>query len=129
MDLEDIQGKENELNEFVKTLNVQPDQINKSIIGFYCFYIPHEILSAAGFLDEGFENGGEDVDYRLRVHQLGFNVDLNYNSYLIHFSGKSTWRSGEKKEKTLTREKNYRKHFEKKWGKQVATELLAQSSV
>jgi GT2 family glycosyltransferase len=129
MDLEDIQGKESELNEFVKTLNVNPEQINKSIIGFHCFYIPHEILSTAGFLDENFENGGEDVDYRLRVHQLGFNVDLNYNSYLIHFSGKSTWRSGEKKEKTLAREKNYRKHFEKKWGKQVATELLAQSSV
>jgi glycosyltransferase involved in cell wall biosynthesis/GT2 family glycosyltransferase len=129
MDLENIEGKENELNEFVKTLNVQPDQINKSIIGFFCFYIPHEILSTVGFLDENFKNGGEDVDYRLRVHQLGFNVDLNYNSYLIHFSGKSTWRSGEKKEKTLTREKNYRKHFEKKWGKQVATELLAQSSV
>jgi glycosyltransferase involved in cell wall biosynthesis len=129
MDLENIEGKENELNEFVKTLNVQPEQINKSIIGFYCFYIPHEILSTAGFLDENFENGGEDVDYRLRVHQLGYDVDLNYNSYLIHFSGKSTWRSGEKKEKTLTREKNYRKHFEKKWGKKVATELLAQSSV
>jgi glycosyltransferase involved in cell wall biosynthesis len=129
MDLEDLEGKENELNEFVKTLNVNPEQINKSIIGFHCFYIPHEILSTAGFLDENFENGGEDVDYRLRVNQLGFNVDLNYNSYLIHFSGKSTWRSNEPKEKTLTREKNYRRHFEKKWGKQVATELLAQSSV
>ena len=129
MDLENIEGKENELNEFVKTLNVQPEQINKSIIGFFCFYIPHKILSTVGFLDENFENGGEDVDYRLRVHQLGYDVDLNYNSYLIHFSGKSTWRSGEKKEKTLTREKNYRKHFEKKWGKKVATELLAQSSV
>ena len=129
MDLCDIEGKENELNEFVKTLNVQPDQINKSIIGFFCFYIPHEVLSTVGLLDENFKNGGEDVDYRLRAHQLGIDVDLNYNSYLIHFCGKSTWRSGEAKEKTLNREKNYRKYFEKKWGKEVATELLAQSSI
>ena len=129
MDLEDIEGKENELNEFVKTLNVQPDQINKSMIGFYCFYIPHEILSTVGLLDENFENGGEDVDYRLRVEQLEMNVDVNCSSYLIHFQGKSTWRSGEAKEKTLTREKKYRKYFEKKWGKEVATKLLAQSSV
>jgi glycosyltransferase involved in cell wall biosynthesis/GT2 family glycosyltransferase len=129
MDLEDIEGKENELNEFVKTLNVQSEQINKSIIGFYCFYIPHKILSTVGFLDEEFENGGEDVDYRLRTEQLGFNVDVNCSSYLIHFCGKSTWRSNEPKEKTLTRERNYRKHFEKKWGKEVTNQLLAQSSV
>jgi len=129
MDLEDIEGKENELNEFIKSLNVQSDQINKSIIGFYCFYIPHKILSTVGFLDEEFENGGEDVDYRLRTEQLGFNVDVNCSSYLIHFCGKSTWRSNEPKVKTLNRERNYRKHFEKKWGKEITNQLLAQSSV
>jgi glycosyltransferase involved in cell wall biosynthesis/GT2 family glycosyltransferase len=129
MNLEDFDGKENELNEFVKGIDSQKLKIDSNIIGFHCFHIPHEIISKVGFLDENFENGGEDIDYRIRASQLGYNVEINTSSYLLHFYGKSIWRSGESKEKTLTREKKYRNHFEKKWGKSVADQLLAKSSV
>lgn len=129
MDLEDYDGKEQELNTFAKLVDANLLNIDKNIIGFYCFYIPHEILSRVGFLDENFKNGGEDIDYRLRAHQLGFEVDINYDSYLLHFYGKSIWRSGESKEKTLEREKNYREYFANKWGKDVADKVLVQSSV
>jgi glycosyltransferase involved in cell wall biosynthesis/GT2 family glycosyltransferase len=129
MDLEDFDGKKKELNDFIKTIDTKSLSINKSIIGFYCFYIPHEVLIKVGFLDENFENGGEDVDYRLRAYHLGFETDINVSSYLLHFSGKSIWRSGEEKEKTLARERKYREYFEKKWGKELANQVLAQSSI
>jgi len=129
MDLEDYQEKETELNEFVKGIGSQSLNIDSTVVGFHCFHIPHEIISRIGFFDEIFDNGGEDVDYRLRASQLGYNVEIDTSSYLLHFYGKSIWRSGEAKEKTLKREKNYRQHFEKKWGKSVADQLLVKSSV
>lgn len=129
MDLEDYDNKEQELNTFTKLFDFNTLNIDKNIIGFYCFYIPYEILSKVGFLDENFNNGGEDIDYRLRAYQLGFEVDINCHSYLLHFSGKSTWRSNEGKEKTLEREANYRKYFESKWGKDLAKQLLVESMV
>ena len=129
MDLEDYQGKETELNEFVKGIDSQNLNIDSTIVGFHCFHIPHEIISQVGFFDEKFENGGEDVDYRVKASQLGYTIEIDTSSYLLHFCGKSTWRSGESKEKTLKREKNYRQYFEKKWGKSVADQLLVKSSV
>ncbi len=129
MDLEDYDNKEQELNTFTKLIDFNTVSIDKNIIGFYCFYIPYEILSKVGFLDENFKNGAEDIDYRLRAYQLGFEVDINCDSYLLHFCGKSTWRSNEEKEKTLEREKNYREYFEQKWGKDIADQLLVKSSV
>ena len=129
MDLEDYQEKETELNEFVKGIDSQSLNIDSTFVEFHCFHIPHEIISRIGFFDERFDNGGEDVDYRLRASQLGYNVEIDTSSYLLHFYRKSIWRSGEAKEKTLKREKNYRQHFEKKWGKSVADQLLVKSSV
>ena len=129
MNIDDFGGKETELNEFVKGIDPQKLNIDKQILGFHCFHIPYEILSKVGFFDEKFVNGAEDIDYRLRAYDLGFDMNVNCSSYLLHFYGKSTWRSGETKDSTLTREKNYRKYFEKKWGKSVADQLLAKSSV
>jgi glycosyltransferase involved in cell wall biosynthesis/GT2 family glycosyltransferase len=129
MNIDDFGGKENELNEFVKGIDPQKLNIDKQILGFHCFHIPYEVLSKVGFFDEKFVNGAEDIDYRLRAYDLGFDMDVNCSSYLLHFYGKSTWRSGETKDSTLTREKNYRKYFEKKWGKSVSDQLLAKSSV
>ena len=129
MNINDFGEKENELNEFVKTIDPEKVNIDKQILGFHCFHIPYEVLSKVGFFDEKFVNGAEDIDYRLRAYDLGFDMDVNYSSYLLHFYGKSTWRSGETKDSTLTREKNYRKYFEKKWGKSVSDQLLAKSSV
>jgi len=129
MDLEDFAGKEEELNYFVRGIDTKTLDIDKTIIGFYCFFIPYKVLSKVGFLDENFENGGEDTDYRLRASQLGFDTDFNTSSYLLHFYGKSIWRSGEEKEKTLVRERKYREYFKKKWGEELSNQMLAQSSV
>jgi GT2 family glycosyltransferase len=129
MDIEEYEGRENDLNEFVKSLDVEKIKVDTKIIGFYCFYIPHYVLSRVGFLDENFENGGEDVDYRVRASQLGFETEINITSYLLHFCGKSIWRSGEPKEKTIKRERKYRKYFQEKWGKELTEQLLVQSSL
>jgi GT2 family glycosyltransferase len=127
MDLEEYGGKEKELNEFVKKINPESLTLNKNMIGFFCFYVPYQVLSKVGLLDENFENGAEDTDYRLRAFHLGFETDINVSSYLLHFCGKSIWRSGESKEKTIERERKYRYHFEKKRGKNIADQLLAKS--
>ena len=124
MNLQDYLGKENELNEFVKGIPSQEIQINPNIIGFYCFYIPNEIISKVGFLDENFKNGGEDVDYRLRASQCELNTEINTSSYLLHFCGKSTWRGGESNEVIRKRYQDYRTYFEKKWGKELSEQLL-----
>ena len=130
MNMADYQGKENELNEFVSNIDPKSfESIDRKIIGFHCFYVPHQVLFKVGLLDENFKNGGEDIDYRLRAHQCGFNVDINFSSYVLHFYGKSIWRSGEPKEKTLEREQHYREYFEKKWGKDAAQECLVKSCV
>lgn len=129
MDIEDYDNKEQELNTFSKLIDSKSLNLNKTIIGFYCFYIPCEVLLRVGFLDENFKNGAEDTDYRLRAQQLGFDVDINCESYVLHFCGKSTWRGSESKEVTLEREKDYRNYFEKKWGKEIANQVLAQSCV
>jgi GT2 family glycosyltransferase len=124
MNLEDFDGKENELNEFVKGIDSQKLNIDSNIIGFHCFHIPHEIISKVGFLDENFENGGEDIDYRIRVSQLGYDIQIDTSSYLLHFYGKSIWRSGESKKETKRRYEKYKTYFEKKWGKQLSQQLL-----
>ena len=129
MDIEDFAGKENELNEFAKGIDPQKLTGDPGLIGFFTFYVPHEILSKVGFLDENFTNGAEDVDYSLRASQLGYGVVINAASFLLHFCGKSTWRGNENKEDTLNREKNYRDYFEKKWGKEAAEQFLVKSSV
>jgi GT2 family glycosyltransferase len=129
MDLEDFEGKEEELDNFIKNIDIRKLNIDKTILGYHCFYIPKEVLSNVGLLDENFENGGEDVDYRLRASQLGFETDVNVLSYILHFYGKSIWRCGEEKEKTLSREQKYRNYFEKKWGIDLANQLLTKSSI
>lgn len=129
MDIEDFDGKTKELNQFTQTLNAKSLDTSNSMIGFYCFYVPNEVIGKVGFLDENFRNGGEDIDYRLRASQLGIDTQVNTASYLLHFCGKSIWRSGEDKEVTLQREKQYREYFEKKWGKDLANQLLAASSI
>jgi len=129
MNLEDFDGKENELNEFVKGIDSQKLKIDSNIIGFYCFHIPHEIISKVGFLDENFENGGEDIDYRIRASQLGYDIQIDTSSYLLHFYGKSIWRSGESKKETKRRYEKYKTYFEKKWGKEMSDKCLVASSV
>lgn len=95
------------------------------LMPFYAFRLPYEIYSKVGLFDESFGNGGgEDVDYRIRAIQLGFNVKYTTQSYLLHFHGKSTWDSGEKSDETQERNKIYFDRFTEKWGSDLSNLLL-----
>ena len=95
------------------------------LIPFYCFRLPHRVMATLGPFDEGFgTGGGEDIDYRVRAHIAGFRVLIAAESYLLHFGGKSTWRSGEADAETKTRDALYRRRLIEKWGVDVAALFL-----
>lgn len=54
-----------------------------------CLLTPREIYLNLGGLDEGFWNGYEDVDYCLRVGQLGLRVVYDGEASLTHFESQS----------------------------------------
>lgn len=86
------------------------------LMPFYAFRLPRNIYNIVGLLDTGYVNGGEDVDYRLRALLAGFDVKYAAASYIIHFNGKSTWRSQEDQAQIDDRNKKYRARFKEKWG-------------
>lgn len=84
---------------------------------FFCVKIPHAVYSVVGEFDESFGRGGaEDNDYCLRAILAGFTVQYVKSSYVLHFSGKSTWSGAEGQAETAQRVKQYRQVFEAKWG-------------
>jgi GT2 family glycosyltransferase len=92
---------------------------------FYCFFVPYEILAILGPFDEKFDRaGGEDIDYRLKGLLKGFETYISSNCYLLHFQGRSSWRSGEDYKSTLQNENRYREHFKNVWGQEVAKIFL-----
>jgi FkbM family methyltransferase len=126
MDWKDYNNQEKELNEIAKNITSHEHNINHSLISFYCFYIPLEIMKQVGLMDEGFgKAGAEDVDYRIRAQELGIETKLNSKSYLLHFGAKSTWRGPETEEEIIERGKKYYDYFAKKWGKEKADNLLS----
>jgi hypothetical protein len=52
-------------------------------------------------------------------------VKLAQHPYLLHFMGKSTWRSGEVAQATRAAETDYRRRFVEKWGQAIADIFLA----
>ena len=126
MNLEDYIGKDTELNMISKNVVSKSYQIQNNLISFYCFYIPYEISSDVGLFDEQFGiGGGEDVDYRLRALEKGYDTILNNQSYILHFVGKSTWLGGETKEETEKRNSKYYKHLVEKWGSDLIDKVLS----
>jgi GT2 family glycosyltransferase len=65
-------------------------------IAFVCVYIPRSMLDTVGLLDERFCGpgvyGGEDVDYCLRVQEVGLKVGVSDLCFVDHASLKSTFR-------------------------------------
>lgn len=95
------------------------------LMPFYVFRLSYEIYSKVGLFDESFGNGGgEDVDYRIRALESGFNVKYTTQSYLLHFQGKSTWDGGETSTETQERNKLYFDRFSEKWGSDLSNLLL-----
>jgi len=54
-------------------------------IAFYCTLIPRKVIDEVGFLDEGFRNSGEDVDYCKRITKAGYKIIQNYDAVVFHF--------------------------------------------
>ena len=94
-------------------------QIQTLLMPFFCFKIPYQILHDVGYFDTSFVCGAEDVDYRIRCAQKGFEVNFLLDSYLLHFHGKSTWDGAETNNQTKKRNELYTKNFLKKWGEEM----------
>lgn len=87
----------------------------------YCWVMRREVFEKVGYLDEGFINGGEDVDYCKRAEKLGIKCWQPQRAFVFHFGGKS---------RKVNEDENYAKHHEedrynherlqKKWAKPLA---------
>ncbi|MCO6431114.1 MAG: glycosyltransferase family 2 protein [Deltaproteobacteria bacterium] len=124
--LSEYLGKEAVLREVVKH-HKQKAQGWRSVISlpFFCVKIPFDVYSAVGTLDESYGRGGaEDNDYCLRACLAGFEIKYALSSYVLHFSGKSTWAGGETPEETAERCERFRAVFEEKWGPELAKLII-----
>lgn len=91
---------------------------------FFCIKIPFLVFEQVGPLDEGYGlGGGEDYDYCLKAQEKGIPAKYIMQSYVLHFSGKSTWAGAEDESKTSARRAEYTAAFTKRWG-QTLTDLL-----
>jgi len=98
----------------------------RPLIPFFCVHIPYAAMMEVGDFDEEFgRGGGEDVDYRLRAALAGISTEKVSAAFLLHFMGRSTWRSGEALDVTRNADENYRQHFVSKWGRAAAELFLA----
>ena len=125
MQLEEFNGKEEQLNELSQHITSNKQDIPANLIkAFYCFYVPFEVSSKVGLLDEEFGlGGGEDIDYTLRAEQLGIETKFNPKSFLLHFSHRTL--DHETTEEKDRRTEQLYLHFCKKWGKEVADKRLS----
>lgn len=92
---------------------------------FFCVKIPFTVYSEIGPLDERFGKGGaEDYDYCLRASIAGIPVKYTAQSYVLHFSGKSTWSGAEDEAATKNRRALYTRKFVQKWGQALCDLLI-----
>lgn len=95
------------------------------LMAFYAFSLPVNVYNRIGYFDENFGiGGGEDVDYRLRAIEQDIPVKYLSQSYLLHFSGKSTWDGPEQKKEIEDRNRKYFSAFVNKWGEDLANLCL-----
>ena len=66
-------------------LGDNPETVIQNWIAFYCTLIPREVINKVGYLDEEFENSGEDVDYCERIKKQGYKIIQDYKSFVFHF--------------------------------------------
>ena len=122
MSLKDFNENYLLLNEIVKKHKKKYQLQQKAqglLMPFFCFKIPYKILNEVGLFDEIFIHGAEDVDYRIRCTEKGYNVFFMVDSYLLHFHGKSSWDGAETEQQIEDRGKLYTEAFSKKWGKEM----------
>ena len=122
MNLEDFKENYTLLDEIVEKHKKKfkaHQQLRALLMPFFCFKIPYPILNEVGFFDKIFVCGAEDVDYRIRCAEKGYDVNFLADSYLLHFHGKSTWDGGETNSQIEKRNKLYTEAFLKKWGEDM----------
>jgi len=54
-------------------------------IAFYCTLIPRSVINEVGYLDERFNNSGEDVDLCHRITKAGYKIIREQKSFVFHF--------------------------------------------
>ncbi len=59
-------------------------------VPFYCTLLSRDTIEKTGQLDDGFDNGCEDVDFCRRAKQMGYTSGVNEESFVFHFGGTST---------------------------------------
>jgi len=116
--LEDYLGNESALPEIVSYHRTKMSGYRSVFyLPFFCIKIPPKVSATLGPLDESFGKGGaEDNDYCLRAHLEGIKILFALESYVLHFSGKSTWHGAESEEETKARDAKYLRRFQEKWG-------------
>jgi GT2 family glycosyltransferase len=88
-----------------------------AVFPFYCVRIPLPILQQVGKFDESFGRaGGEDYDYSLRAWLSGFRAQLVLSSLLLHFWGRSTWKSTQVDGSVGNYDLRFKDVFKAKWG-------------
>lgn len=129
MDLGDFAGRQAALDAIAvrhtAAMAAEPYR-REALMPFFCFHVPAVVLRRIGWFDDSFgAGGGEDVDYRLRAMQAGFDCVYAQTSYLLHFMGRSTWRGAESQAETDQRNTAYRERLRTKWGKDTAKIFLS----
>lgn len=76
-----------------------------------CFLIRSDVFKAANGFDEVYLNGYEDVDFCLRVGELGFGILYCPESVVYHYGGASFGRHA--------CDKNNKELFLKRWGQKI----------
>jgi len=121
LQLSDYIGREKELAYGAELIRARGAHYHRVItLPFFCIRVPYSVYSAVGLLDEEFGRGGaEDNDYCLRCGLQNIPIFYATHSYVLHFSGKSTWAGPESKAETKARCDQFRAVFERKWGQKL----------
>ncbi len=126
MTIDEFEGHEEDFEKIAAEHRSKATGVQRVLsLPFFCVYLPHEVLDALGYLDVSFGKGGaEDNDYCLRAALAGIPVQFACASYVLHFSGKSTWAGAEMEDETRARVSQYRQAFEEKWGKTLCSLVI-----
>lgn len=129
MNLSDYSGKEQDLDQCVHHHKLRfklNEFCEKKFTQMYLARIPHIILNKVGYFDETISNcGGEDIDFIIRAALNGYKTLVAYNSYVIHFHGKSSWDGSETHEQANKRRDTYLKRCKEKWGNNLIDVFLS----
>ena len=121
LSLEDYNSNKDKIAKIIsKHKSTESGRLRVLMFPFFAVKITYQAYSKIGILDESFGKGGaEDGDYCLRAHLKDVPIRFVKDSYLIHFSGRSTWQV-ESQEDEEARRFAYEDVFTRKWGAKLS---------